>query len=133
MAIDFFEMMKEEQKKASQEETPKEVEKPKKEEKTAEKVQETTKKAKGTSTLSFDEQYKAIKDPQLKMLVDYLLTLDGMKEKMNHPKVSINGMYQYCRNQAQKKAKNGFYFSLDNEELYGWGRHYYDEHGNVAE
>lgn len=43
MALDFFEMMKEEQKKASKQQTPKQEQQPKKEEKVAEDVKEVAK------------------------------------------------------------------------------------------
>lgn len=135
MDFDIFAMMKEEQKKHQPKKAP---DKPKEEVGTnIPKMKESLSTAKKTNKKevnkkTFDEQYAEIKDLQLKMLVDYLLTLDGMKEKMEHPDVTIAGMYSYCKEQARKKAVNGFYFGLDNEELYGWGRHYYDEHGKVA-
>lgn len=136
MDFDIFAMMKEEQEKQQPKKAPEQLKKetginiPKTKEKPV-KAKNIGKK--DVKKKTFDEQYAEIKDMQLKMLVDHLLTLDGMKEKMEHPDVTIEGMYSYCKDQARKKATNGFYFRLDNEELYGWGRHYYDEHGNVAE
>lgn len=83
--------------------------------------------------MSFDEQYKRLNPKSNeKVIVDYLLTLDGMKEKMNKPNVSIAGMMEYIKKQAQKKAVNNMAI-IEDTEVYGWGRHYYDEHGNVAE
>lgn len=81
--------------------------------------------------LTFEEQYAAIKEPQLKRLVDYLLSLAGMKELMSQPDVSIAGMYKYIKTEAQKQSRNGVAW-IDDQTVFGWGQHYYDEHGKVT-
>ena len=144
MSLNFFDMLREEQEKEKK--LAEELSKPKKEaavptveekpkgkdkQPTEVKAAKTSKKESKEKS-SFEEQYKNIKDSQLKMLVDKLLELEGMRELMEHPDVSIDKMYNYCRSEAQKLAKNGFFFCMDDSVLIGWGRHYYDEHGKVA-
>lgn len=135
MAIDFLAMLNEQKKvqqeaeKASQKPKqskgtiePKKAEKPKKQKESPKK--EVKKK-------TFDEQYKDINNTYIKMVVDHLLSLDGMKEKMEDERVSIENMWQYIRKKARKEAVNGCAMISD-DVVYGWGRHYYDEYGNVA-
>lgn len=158
MALDFFEMMKQEQEKQKMQNAPttkqnKELHPvtPKTEEKQSETKKEVKKDELKTSTvLTFDEQLKKA-DPQAKAIVKYLLLkYPDIKEKMEHPDVSIEGMYSYIQSQARKHAKNGAFITVPQELIdafpedaekegylsdnivYGWGRHYYDEYGKVA-
>lgn len=135
MAVDFLAMLNEQQQKQKEAEKVSEEQKvstgtnkPKKEEK-PKKAKEAPKKEAKKKT--FDEQYKDIKNTYVKMVVDYLLSLDGMKEKMEDERVTIDGMWKYITEQARNQAENGCAMVSD-EVVYGWGRHYYDEHGNVA-
>lgn len=125
MAIDFLAMLNEQKK--AQEEAQKVSQKPK--QSTPKKVKEAPKKEEKKK--SFDEQYNDINNTYIKMVVDHLLSLDGMREKMEDERVSIEKMWQYIRKQAHKEAINGCAMISD-AVVYGWGRHYYDEHGNVA-
>lgn len=158
MALDFFEMMKQEQEKQKMQNTPatkqnKELQPitPETEEKQAGKKKDVKKEKLKTSVpLSFDEQLKKA-GPQEKAIVRYLLMkYPDIKEKMEHPDVSIEGMYEYIQSQARKHAKNGSFITVPQELIdafpedaekegylsdnivYGWGRHYYDEHGKAA-
>ena len=79
---------------------------------------------------TFDEQYEKSKGTPSQKVIDHLLAL-GMREKMEHPDVSVAGMWAYIKSEAQKQAKNGCAV-IDDDVVYGWGRHYYDEHGKVA-
>lgn len=158
MALDFFEMMKQEQEKQKMQNTPatkqnKELQPitPETEEKQAGKKKDVKKEKLKTSVpLSFDEQLKKA-GPQEKAIVRYLLMkYPDIREKMEHPDVSIEGMTSYINAQAKKNAKNGAFITVPQELIdafpeeaeregylsdnivYGWGRHYYDEHGKVA-
>lgn len=142
MKIDFFALYEETQKGKKEEilenqaekgKKVKKEQKPKERKKTREnkEKQGKTNITKEIKPLSFEEQYQKATGQQ-KMVVDYLLSLDGMKEKMEDEKVSIEKMWQYITEQARKKAVDGCAMVQDNE-VYGWGRHYYDEHGNTSE
>lgn len=155
MALDFFEMMKQEQEKQKTQNalaTKQNKELHPVTPKTEEKQPETKKEVKNDklNALTFDEQLKKV-DPQAKAIVKYLLLkYPDIKEKMEHPDVSIEGMYSYIQSQARKHAKNGSFITVPQELIdafpedakkegylsdnivYGWGRHYYDEHGKVA-
>lgn len=147
MATDFLKMLKEQQE-ASKKEIIKETEQPKKVEKvsqTKEMTSKTNKKA-----IAFEEQFKNA-TPQAKAIVRYLIfKYPDIKEKMKHPDVSINGMERYIESQVRANAKHGMFVTVPQElidafpeeakkegyisdnAVYGWGRHYYDEHGKVA-
>lgn len=135
MAIDFLAMLNEQKK--AQEEAEKASQKQKQSKGTIEpKKAEKSKKQKESpkkevKKKTFDEQYNDINNTYIKMVVDHLLSLDGMREKMEDERVSIEKMWQYIRKQAHKEAINGCAMIRD-DVVYGWGRHYYDEHGNVA-
>lgn len=159
MALDFFEMMKQEQEKQKSQNKPAtklseelQLVTPKGEEKQSEKKKDIKKeKLKTSAPLTFDEQLKKA-GPQEKAIVRYLIIkYPDIREKMNHPDVSIEGMYKYIISQAKKNTKNGAFITVPQELIdvfpeeaekegylsdnivYGWGRHYYDEHGKVAE
>lgn len=155
MAIDFLAMLNEQKKaqeeaeKASQKQKqskgtiePKKAEKPKK--------QKESPKKETKKTLSFEEQFGKA-DPQSKAIVRYLLfKFPDIEEKMKRPEVSIDGMNRYIQSQVRKNSKGGMFITVPQELIdafpeeaekegylsdsivYGWGRHYYDEHGNVA-
>jgi len=137
MGIDFFEMMKQEQKKQNkpadvQKETlgttePKNEKKPENKKNGAKKDVSSSSKKK---VITFEEQYAKIKGTPVQKVIDHLLKM-GMRELMEHPDVTISKMWEYVRAEAKKQAQNGCAM-IDDDEVYGWGRHYYDEHGNVA-
>lgn len=142
MSLNFFDMLREEQEKEKKlaeelskpkkeaavptvEEKPKGRDKPSTEGKTAK-----TPKKEPKEKMSFEEQYKKIIGTPVQRVIDHLLEL-GMKELMEHPNVTIEGMWKYITAEAKKQAVGGS-ACIEDEEVYGWGRHYYDEHGKVA-
>lgn len=74
----------------------------------------------------FEDEYKNVKDKNLKLICDYLLGREDMQEKLNNPNKSIEKMFSYIRSQAKKKAVNGCAVISDTE-VFGWAVHYYDE------
>ena len=143
MSLNFFDMLREEQEKekklAEELSKPTEaIEKPTSKKKAQTKVidpiekevSQNAKKPSKTKRLSFEEQYEKCKGTPVQRVIDHLLGL-GMKELMEHPDVTIEGMWKYITTEARKQAVNGSACIAD-EEVYGWGRHYYDEHGKVA-
>lgn len=74
----------------------------------------------------FEDEYKNVKDKNLKLICDYLLGREDMQEKLNNPNKSIDKMFSYIRSQAKKKAVNGCAVISDTE-VFGWAVHYYDE------
>lgn len=149
MEFDIFAMMQEEQNKKQGKELTKQVDLPSNDIKVAEDKEKTPKtedldgkkKSKKDSSkkkeqsakkvMTFDEQLESQKNKQVMAIIEHLLSLDGMREKMESPNVSIDGMYDYIKKEAQKQAVNGCAM-IEDEVVYGWGRHYYDEDGKVA-
>lgn len=158
MALDFFEMMKQEQEKQKSQNSPatkqnkelQPVTRKTEEKQTGKKNDVKNDKLKTSRALTFEEQLKKA-GPQEKAIVRYLIMkYPDIKEKMEHPDVSIEGMSSYINAQAKKHAKNGSFITVPQELIdafpeeaekegylsdnivYGWGRHYYDEHGKVA-
>jgi hypothetical protein len=74
----------------------------------------------------FEDEYKNVKDKNLKLICDYLLGREDMQEKLNNPNKSIEKMFSYVRSKAKKKAVNGCAVISDTE-VFGWAVHYYDE------
>lgn len=102
------------------------AEKPKKEEKPAGK-KKSTKETKKPKTL--EEQIATVPD-NLKTPIDrifkYLMSVPGMDEKMRNPKKSITDMWQFVESNARKQA-TGNTACIEDEVVYGWAVHYYDE------
>lgn len=102
------------------------AEKPKKEEKPAgkKKYAKETKKPK-----TLEEQIATVPD-NLKTPIDrifkYLMSVPGMDEKMRNPKKSITDMWQFVESNARKQA-TGNTACIEDEVVYGWAVHYYDE------
>ena len=103
-----------------------ETEKPKAEEKPAGK-KKSAKETKKPQTL--EEQIATVPD-NLKTPIDrifkYLMSVPGMDEKMRNPKKSITDMWQFVESNARKKA-TGHTACIEDEVVYGWAVHYYDE------
>lgn len=102
------------------------AEKPKKEEKPAGK-KKSAKETKKPQTL--EEQIATVPD-NLKTPIDrifkYLMSVPGMDEKMRDPKKSITDMWQFVESNARKQA-TGNTACIEDEVVYGWAVHYYDE------
>ncbi|MDO5813521.1 MAG: Cas9 inhibitor AcrIIA9 family protein [Bacillota bacterium] len=101
------------------------VEEPKKEEKPAGKK----KPAKEKKPQTLEEQIATVPD-NLKTPIDrifkYLMSVPGMDEKMRNPKKSITDMWQFVESNARKQA-TGNTACIEDEVVYGWAVHYYDE------
>lgn len=102
------------------------AEKTKKEEKHAGK-KKSAKETKKPQTL--EEQIATVPD-NLKTPIDrifkYLMSVPGMNEKMRNPKKSITDMWQFVESNARKQA-TGNTACIEDEVVYGWAVHYYDE------
>lgn len=77
----------------------------------------------------FEEEYKAIKQNQgLKIICEYLMSRNDMVSKLDNPKKSIDGMWNYIVSEAKKKAVENC-ATISSEEVFGLAVHYYDEEG----
>lgn len=102
------------------------AEKPKKEEKPAGK-KKSAKETKKPQTL--EEQIATVPDnlkPPIDRIFKYLMSVPGMDEKMRDPKKSITDMWQFVESNARKQAA-GNIACIEDEVVYGWAVHYYDE------
>ena len=137
--VEEVEKVEEDKKEADQQPTPVEsaekqaveqateiAEEPKKEEKPAGK-KKSAKETKKPKTL--EEQIATVPD-NLKTPIDrifkYLMSVPGMDEKMRNPKKSITDMWQFVESNARKQA-TGNTACIEDEVVYGWAVHYYDE------
>lgn len=75
----------------------------------------------------FEDEYKTIKQNQgLKIICEYLMSRNDMVSKLDNPKKSIDGMWNYIVSEAKKKAVKNCAIISD-EEVFGLTIHYYDE------
>jgi hypothetical protein len=65
-------------------------------------------------------------DKPLNKVVDYLCTREDMDEKYLNPEKDLKGMISFIRSEARKEAKDGIAM-IDDEVVYGWAVHYFDE------
>jgi hypothetical protein len=72
------------------------------------------------------ELIKGQQDKPLNKVVDYLCTREDMDEKYINPEKDLKGMIDFIRGEARKQAKDGMAM-IDDEEVYGWAVHYFDE------
>ena len=141
--IDFFSMLQEmEQEEISKTNENKAVEVKKEEKKAIEPVKDKkpagTKKTAKNIHFSFEKQYEDATNEQ-KKVIDHIKSLPGMKEKLENENVSIEKMWKYIVSQApkialeQRKSRVSASQSvcIDDDIVYGWGTHYYDELGKV--
>ena len=66
-----------------------------------------------------------------KYLAQRSLTDDSVARNMKKPNKSIKGCCKYITEQARKAAKNNVAM-IEDEVVYGWAVHYYDE-DNIVE
>ncbi len=59
----------------------------------------------------------------IKKVVEYLQTRDDIEPK---PDKSVDEMWRYITDQARKQSKNGS-ACIEDEVVYGWAVHYFDE------
>lgn len=67
-----------------------------------------------------------IKDPALLKIVEYLLSREDMNDKYLNETKSLKSMVDFIKGQAKKQAKNGMAM-IEDEVVYGWAIHYWDE------
>lgn len=56
----------------------------------------------------------------------HLMSIPGMDVKMRNPKKSITDMWKFIESNARKQAV-GNSACIEDEVVYGWAVHYYDE------
>lgn len=66
------------------------------------------------------------RDPALNKVVDYLCSREDMNEKYLNKEKTLEKMIAYIRSEAKKKAVNGVAM-IEDEVVYGWAIHYFDE------
>lgn len=76
--------------------------------------------------MTFAEQLKGNKNPAIAKIAEYLQTRSDMKEKLDNDKKSLNEMFDYIVSEANKQ-RNGNCACVDDETVFGWAIHYYDE------
>jgi hypothetical protein len=72
------------------------------------------------------ELVKGQEDKPLNKVVDYLCTREDMNDKYLNEEKDLKGMISFVRSEAQKQAKDGMAM-IDDEVVYGWAIHYFDE------
>lgn len=66
------------------------------------------------------------KDKPLLKVVEYLLSRTDMNEKYLNEEKNLKGMIIFIRMEAKKQAVNGVAM-IEDEVVYGWAIHYFDE------
>lgn len=67
-----------------------------------------------------------IKDKPLLKIVDYLLTRTDMNDKYLNEEKTLKQMVEFIKQNAKKEAKNGIAM-INDDVVYGWAIHYFDE------
>ena len=67
-----------------------------------------------------------IKDKATLKVIEYLLSRNDMDEKYLNEEKSLTQMIKYIKKEARKQATNGMAMVEDNE-VYSWAIHYWDE------
>lgn len=67
-----------------------------------------------------------IKDKPLLKIVDYLLTRTDMNDKYLNEEKTLKQMVDFIKQNAKKEAKNGIAM-INDDVVYGWAIHYFDE------
>lgn len=67
-----------------------------------------------------------IKDKPLLKIVEYLLSREDMKDKYLNEEKNLKQMVSFIKSLAQKQAKDGMAI-IEDEVVYGWAIHYWDE------
>lgn len=70
-----------------------------------------------------------ITDKPLLKIIGYLLSREDMSEKYLNEEKSLSQMISYIRSEAKKQAKNGVAM-IEDDVVYGWAIHYFDETNN---
>lgn len=67
-----------------------------------------------------------ITDKPLLKIIEYLLNRSDMNEKYLSEEKSLSQMVQFIKSEAKKQAVNGVAM-IEDEEVFGWAIHYFDE------
>ena len=67
-----------------------------------------------------------VKDKALLKVIEYLVSREDMNEKYLNEEKSLKQMVEYIKSEAKKQAVNGMAM-IEDEEIYGWAIHYFDE------
>ena len=67
-----------------------------------------------------------IKDKPLLKIIEYLLTREDMNEKYLNEEKSLKQMVEFIKKNAKKQAQNGIAM-IEDETVYSWAIHYFDE------
>lgn len=67
-----------------------------------------------------------VKDKALLKVIEYLVSREDMNEKYLNEEKSLKQMIEYIKSEAKKQAVNGMAM-IEDEEVYGWAIHYFDE------
>ena len=77
-------------------------------------------------TMTFKEQLEKCEREEIRVIADYLLNRNDIADKLDNPKKSLDEMMKYVVGEAKERAKDNWTM-IDNETVYGWAVHYYDE------
>ena len=78
--------------------------------------------------MDFEKCLKKETNDSIKKIGRYLLSRNDIN--LNKPGKTIEGMWQYIKNQAKKQAVGGF-ACIDDNIVLGWAVHYFDEETSV--
>ena len=67
-----------------------------------------------------------VKDKALLKVIEYLVSREDMNETYLNEEKSLKQMVEYIKSEAKKQAVNGMAM-IEDEEVYGWAIHYFDE------
>lgn len=76
--------------------------------------------------MKFNKELKECKDSNILKVAKYLASRDDIKNNLEKENKSLKEMWQYIMSQARQMAKGGS-ICVDDETVYGWAVHYYDE------
>ncbi len=67
-----------------------------------------------------------VKDKAVLKIVEYLLSRKDMNDKYLNEEKSLKQMIDFIKSEARKKESNGIAM-IEDEEVYSWAIHYWDE------
>lgn len=73
-----------------------------------------------------------IKDKPLLKIIEYLLTRTDMNDKYLNEEKTLKQMVEFIKNNAKKHAQNGIAM-IEDETVYSWAIHYFDENNKDLE
>lgn len=80
--------------------------------------------------MKFEKELKQSNNPSIKKIGEYLAerakTDPSVAKNLEKEQKTLNKCYAYIKNEARKQAVSGC-ACIDDETVYGWAVHYYDE------